>query len=99
MGAVLEMPSIAGRAVGECAAWTAQSGDTLSNRCRTVRSRTESRHRVGSTSGVDHPGTDGDPGGLVDEDERPRGAVLRVGVAQQGHRGAERDAADLVQAE
>jgi ATP-dependent RNA helicase DeaD len=36
--------------------------------------------------GVDHPGPDGDAGRLVDQDERPRGAVLGVRVTQERHR-------------
>src|SRR5262249_29101575 len=50
-----------------------------------------------SAAGVDHPGTDRHPGRLVDQDEGAGGAVLRVGVAQQRHRGAQLDAADLVE--
>src|SRR5690242_1282549 len=52
-----------------------------------------------SAPAVDHAGTDRDAGGLVDEDEGARGAVLRVRVAQQRHGGAQLDAADLVEAE
>src|SRR4051794_26639238 len=52
-----------------------------------------------SGAGVDHPGADGDAGRLVDQDERARGAVLGVRVAQQRHGGAQLDAADLVEAE
>src|SRR5688572_6329549 len=52
-----------------------------------------------SAGSVDHARADGDPGCLVDQDERARGAVLRVRVAQQRHGGAQLDAADLVERE
>src|SRR6266545_7582012 len=52
-----------------------------------------------SAGGVDHAGTDGDAGRLVDQDERTRGAVLRVGVAQQRDGRAQLHTADLVEPE
>ena len=51
------------------------------------------------TSGVDHPGSDGGSGGLVDQDERTGRAVGRVVVAQQGLGGPQRHPADLVETE
>src|SRR4051794_15354419 len=48
---------------------------------------------------VDHPRSDGDAGGLVDQDERPGGPVLAVGIAEQWHGGAKLHTADLVEPE
>src|SRR3954452_2411418 len=48
---------------------------------------------------VDHPGADGDAGGFIDEDEGAGGAVLGVGVAEQGDGGAQLDTTDLVEPE
>src|SRR3954452_17391144 len=72
----------------------ASSRSIMASECAVFRARQD-----GSASGVDHARTDGDAGRLVDQDERARGAGLRVGVAQQRHGGARLDTSDLVEAE
>ena len=60
-------------------------------------SLTAARHR--SAGAVDHPGPDGDPGRLIDEDEGPRRPVLHVGVAEHRDGRALLDPSDLVESE
>src|ERR687892_157146 len=58
------------------------------------RCGSRSRHFGGAEDGA---GADGVVGGLVDEDEAAGGAVAAVFVEEQGHGGAQLDAADLVE--